>query len=75
MAKIKGSIVVDNERCKGCGVCVASCPCDVLALSSEVNGKGYPVVRMAHPEACTGVRFVRRDLSRQLHYGLPSKIE
>lgn len=54
MAKIKGSIVVDNERCKGCGVCVASCPCDVLALSSEVNGKGYPVVRMAHPEACTG---------------------
>lgn len=54
MAKIKGTIVVDSERCKGCGVCVASCPCSVLELSAEVNGKGYPVVRMARPDACTG---------------------
>jgi len=54
MAKIKGTIIVDKERCKGCGVCVASCPCDVLALSTEVNSKGYPVVLMARAEACTG---------------------
>ncbi|HIY15348.1 4Fe-4S binding protein [Alistipes sp. An66] len=54
MAKIKGTIVVDRERCKGCGVCVSVCPCDVLALSAEVNGKGYPVARMANPDACTG---------------------
>ncbi|MBO7185562.1 MAG: 4Fe-4S binding protein, partial [Alistipes sp.] len=26
MAKIKGTVVVDTEHCKGCGVCVASCP-------------------------------------------------
>ena len=54
MAKIKGKIVVDTERCKGCGVCVASCPCDVLGLSSEVNGKGYPFAVMVNPDACTG---------------------
>ena len=42
MAKIKGTIVVDKERCKGCGVCASACPCDVLALSAEVNSKGYP---------------------------------
>ena len=54
MAKIKGTIVVDKERCKGCGVCVASCPCDVLALSVEVNNKGYRMCMMAHPDACTG---------------------
>ena len=54
MAKIKGSFVVDRERGKGCGVCVASCPCNVLALSMEVNSKGYPVARMANPDACTG---------------------
>ena len=53
MAKIKGTIVVDKERCKGCGVCVASCPCDVLALSVEVNNKGYRMCMMAHPDACT----------------------
>ena len=44
MAKIKGTIVVDKERCKGCGVCASACPCDVLALSAEVNSKGYPVI-------------------------------
>ncbi|MBE6211204.1 MAG: 4Fe-4S dicluster domain-containing protein [Alistipes sp.] len=54
MAKIKGKIVVDAERCKGCGVCVASCPLDVLALSTFVNSKGYPVAEMAKPDACTG---------------------
>ena len=54
MATIKGTVVVDRERCKGCGVCVASCPCKVLALSSEVNGKGYPVACMVAPEACIG---------------------
>ena len=54
MAKIKGTIVVDRERCKGCGVCVATGPCDVLALAVEVNSKGYPVAQMARPDACTG---------------------
>ncbi|MFI3292880.1 MAG: 4Fe-4S binding protein [Rikenellaceae bacterium] len=54
MAKIKGSIIVDNERCKGCGVCVASCPLQVLALSAEVNGKGYQFAVMANADQCTG---------------------
>ena len=26
MAKIKGAIVVDTERCKGCNLCVVACP-------------------------------------------------
>ena len=25
MAKIKGAIVVDTERCKGCNLCVVAC--------------------------------------------------
>ncbi|MFI3280149.1 MAG: 4Fe-4S binding protein [Rikenellaceae bacterium] len=54
MAKIKGTIVVDTERCKGCGVCTATCPLDVLKMSIEVNSKGYPFAVMATPDACTG---------------------
>ncbi|MFI3283374.1 MAG: ferredoxin family protein [Rikenellaceae bacterium] len=54
MAKIKGTIVVDNERCKGCGVCVTACPLQVLSLSSEVNGKGYPFAIMVKGDQCTG---------------------
>ena len=58
MAKIKGTIVVDKERCKGCGVCVASCPCDVLALSVEVNNKGYRMCMMAHLD---GTAYITRQ--------------
>ena len=54
MAKIKGHVVVDEVRCKGCGVCIAACPCDVLAFSAQVNSKGYNYVEMANPDSCTG---------------------
>ena len=54
MAKIRGHVVVDKERCKGCGVCVSACPCGVLVLSAQVNVKGYNFVEMANEEACTG---------------------
>ena len=54
MAKIRGFVVVDKERCKGCGVCVGACPCNVLALSAAVNKKGYNFVEMANEDACTG---------------------
>ena len=64
MAKIKGTIVVDKERCKGCGVCVASCPCDVLELSAEVNSKGYPICPDGKSRCLHGVCFVRGDLPR-----------
>ncbi|MGM9803165.1 MAG: ferredoxin family protein [Muribaculaceae bacterium] len=55
MAKVKGAIVVNEERCKGCGICVAACPFKVLALQQrEVNNKGYHYAYMETPEQCTG---------------------
>lgn len=54
MAKVKGAIVVDVEKCKGCGLCVVACPSDVIALAKEVNGKGYNYSYMENPEACIG---------------------
>ncbi|KWW31440.1 MAG: 4Fe-4S binding protein [Bacteroidales bacterium] len=54
MAKFRGAIVVDTERCKGCGVCITACPCGVIELAKEVNGKGYNYAFMANPEACIG---------------------
>jgi 2-oxoglutarate ferredoxin oxidoreductase subunit delta len=40
MAK-KGDIVIDIERCKGCEICLSACPNQVIALSPQVNNKGY----------------------------------
>lgn len=54
MAKFKGAIVVDIERCKGCELCVVSCPTEVISLSGEVNGKGYHYSYMKNPDACIG---------------------
>lgn len=50
----KGTIVVDTERCKGCGLCLAFCPQDVLAYSTEHNRNSYNVIYMKAPERCTG---------------------
>ena len=54
MAKVKGYIVVDTEKCKGCEVCIPSCPTDVIQLAKEVNGKGYHFAYMANPDECIG---------------------
>ncbi|MDR2840227.1 MAG: 4Fe-4S binding protein [Paludibacter sp.] len=54
MAKIKGTILVNVERCKGCDLCVVACPSDVLALSADANNKGYNYCQMAQPDNCIG---------------------
>ena len=35
--KIVGTLVIDQDRCKGCGLCVVACPSDVIGLSKGVN--------------------------------------
>ncbi len=32
---------IDTDECKGCGLCVLSCPKKVLFLSDNLNSKGY----------------------------------
>ena len=54
MAKVKGAIVVDIERCKGCEVCVPACPQKVIALTEQVNRKGYHYAQPVRADACTG---------------------
>lgn len=53
MAKPKGDIKVDIEKCKGCEICVDACPEDVLAMSNEINQKGY-LYAVKIEDACTG---------------------
>ncbi len=55
MAKIKGAVVVDIERCKGCDLCAVACPLDVLELQPrEVNNRGYHFAYMKNAEKCIG---------------------
>ncbi len=54
MAKIKGTIIVNREQCKGCGVCVTACPVDAISLSEDVNSKGYHISHMVKGDSCIG---------------------
>ncbi len=44
-AKPRGWIVVAEEACKGCGLCIVVCPDQALELSSRLNHQGYHPVR------------------------------
>jgi 2-oxoglutarate ferredoxin oxidoreductase subunit delta len=52
--RARGVVVIDRDRCKGCGFCVEFCPTGVLALSEKLNGKGYHPPEVVAPEKCTG---------------------
>ena len=47
----RGEVHVFDNWCKGCGLCIAFCPQEVL----EANGEGHPVV--AQPELCTACNW------------------
>ncbi len=53
MGKIKGTIEIDRERCKGCAVCAQACPLSLISMSDEVNAKGYNYATMDSAD-CTG---------------------
>ena len=55
MAKIKGAIVIDHDRCKGCNLCVVACPLNLLSLAEkEVNKKGYRFAQQTVDNVCNG---------------------
>ncbi len=38
---ISGTVIIVTEICKGCELCIASCPQESLGLSTSINRKGY----------------------------------
>lgn len=53
MSKVKGDIIVDIEKCKGCELCVVACPQGTIALSKNINKKGYHFM-VKIKDNCTG---------------------
>ena len=49
----RGQLRVDEDECKGCGLCVEACPPRVIALSEGLNHYGYRTAKYAGL-GCTG---------------------
>ncbi len=45
-------IFIDDQLCKGCGICVAFCPKHVLQLCEQVNARGFCVPIVVDGSAC-----------------------
>jgi len=49
-----GKVLINKERCKGCGYCVEFCPRGALMMSEELNPKGYHLAAVADESKCLG---------------------
>ena len=48
-------IIIDVDRCKGCGLCTVPCPYDLVQISEHFNAKGYRPAAFIDPEGqCIG---------------------
>lgn len=47
--------IIDEKVCKGCGLCIVTCPKKILRISEErINPKGYNPAEMIDIDACIG---------------------
>jgi Fe-S-cluster-containing hydrogenase component 2 len=49
----RGKMCVDENECKGCGLCMEACPPKVIEMSDHLNHYGYKTAEYCG-EGCTG---------------------
>ena len=52
--RVKGTIVISSESCKGCELCISFCPKGVIKLSDRLNAAGYQFAVFSDNGQCTG---------------------
>jgi len=51
-------VTIDNERCKGCSLCVDVCPKKIFTLKrDELNSKGFHPAGITDMEKCNACGF------------------
>lgn len=52
--RVMGKIVINEERCKSCRLCIDVCPKHLLGVAESTNNSGYRPVRVMGKEECSG---------------------
>lgn len=47
-------VIILDEYCKSCSLCIGFCPKGVLKIGNRANSKGYYTVVAIDQETCTG---------------------
>ncbi|MGB4337087.1 MAG: 4Fe-4S binding protein [Bacillota bacterium] len=45
-------VVIDEAKCKGCGLCVHFCPKSALAMADRINSRGYHPAELVDEASC-----------------------
>ena len=52
--KARLTVTVNEEFCKGCGLCVSVCPRHALALAGRIDAHGFHPAHLEDQEGFTG---------------------
>ncbi len=47
-------VIINQDHCKACGLCIEFCPNDVLGVSARRNRAGFYPVEVKDQDACAG---------------------
>lgn len=51
-------VIINTDRCKGCGLCIEACPKKILAIDEEnLNAKGYHPAAVVDITGCIACAF------------------
>jgi len=51
---LAGTVTFQEERCKGCELCLSVCPRHIIVLKDATNTKGYHPATVERMNECTG---------------------
>ncbi len=48
------TIEIDEEICKGCGLCIGVCPRRAMEFADHINERGFHPAGLQDSDSCTG---------------------
>jgi 2-oxoglutarate ferredoxin oxidoreductase subunit delta len=46
-------IIIDEDFCKGCGLCIVACPHKLITLGQKFTKQGYPLAQISENDQLT----------------------